>query len=206
MFPHFFKADSKILTKKLLEWLQKVIPDDFNVPEIKGAPPIEKIHRFWIMSRNKYNPSLSKNESNWNDWSKQYLINIIASKLDTEDSMAVESLIKNIDDFEKKNQIDGFSVFRDYTLESLIWIINNGKDLSSDKIKNIISICNNIDSKAIINLKYVCTREDYVQFLIETWLKTCVKPNKLLNLKSNKVIEELKTRIIALNWSSYFVQ
>ena len=206
VFPHFYESNPEILTKKLTKTLLKVIPEDKNVPDIDGAPPIEKLHRFCILFRNKCEPDLADNDSNWEDVWKQYLISIIIRILDPKDNMETESLIKNIKDFEKKNNAKGFSVYRDYALESLIWIINNNKNTSPNQIKNILSICKDIDSKTIIDLRYICIREDYVQFLIETWLKTFVMSIDWLNLKSNKKIEELTAKMIKLDWSSYFIQ
>ena len=206
VFPHFYESNPKILIKMLTKTLLKVIPEDKNIPDIDGAPPIEKLQRFCILFRNKCQLDLVDKDSNWEDVWKQCLISIIIKRLYPKNSMGADCFIKNIKDFEKKNNIKGFSVFRDYALESLIWIINNNKNTSPNQIKNILNICKDIDSKTIIDQRYICIREDYVQFLIETWLKTFVMSIEWLNLKSNKKIEVLTAKMIKLDWSSYFIQ
>ena len=117
-----------------------------------------------------------------------------------------EGLDKEGPDKEFYSNIKGSSFFRDYILESLLLIIKNEQTLSSQNINNIINIWSDIDKNMIIDLRYICSKDDYLKFWVEMWLKCKVKPNEIMRLQSNKVTEDLASSMINLKWSSYFIQ
>ena len=184
----------------------KLIPEDEVVPELENASELERLHRFWILLRNKRPLNYLIDEVYWNDMCRDILLEIVIKESGCQDTVTKEAFYQNVHDFETKHNITGFSTFRDFALESLQCILKSDSQSLLTNINNIICMWRDIDEKLLISLRYICTSTDYIRFLIETWLKSNVKANERLNLRTNKAIEDLASKMIELQWSSYFIK
>ena len=184
----------------------KLIPEDEIVPELENASELERLHRFWILLRNKRPLNYLIDDVYWNDMCRNILLEIVIKESGCQDTVTKEAFYQNVHDFETKHNITGFSTFRDFALESLQYILCNDSQHLLTNINNIICMWRDIDEKLVISLRYKCTNTDYIKFLIETWLKSNVKANERLNLWTNNEIENLVSKMIEQQWSSYFIQ
>ena len=204
VFPHIYEAFSVNPEKKFMKQMFKLIPK--NTPDLEDASEIERLHRFWVLSRNKYPHDYLLEGVYWKMMCRNILLEIIVKETEWEDTVTKEAFYQNIHDFEAKHKIHKFSTFRDFALESLQCILKSDSQPLLTNINNIICMWRDIDEKLIISLRYICTSTDYIRFLIETWLKSNVKANERFNLHTNSAIEDLTAKMMEQRWSSYFIQ
>ena len=206
VFPHLFEFQEQLPSEDFMQILLALIPDEENMIELANEPSLNRFHRFWILFRNEFQINTVINEYDWSETWKHLLIKATFENFDNKDDMVFHQFYKNVNDFEEKNNIKGSSFFRDYILESLLLIIKSEQTLSSQNINNIINIWSDIDKNMIIDLRYIFSKDDYLKFWVEMWLKCFVKPKEIMRLQSNKATEDLASSMINLKWSSYFIQ